>query len=195
MGDRDILSDRGTGTAGGASRRRRDPEDARRRILRAAEREFAVRGPAGARVDRIARAAGLNKRMLYHYFGGKQALYRTVLEHAWPRPGERWRPEAARLLLWSLLDASTAPDALAALRRRGAEVPIAAGATIEGAADPVVSVVESWLAATGMAAPRWGQERRETAGPETARPETARAPSAGSVPRSKPRIRLKPRPG
>ena len=48
-------------------------------ILAAAAAEFAERGFAGARVDRIARRAGVNKAMLYYHFTSKQALYRTLL--------------------------------------------------------------------------------------------------------------------
>ncbi|PYN03402.1 MAG: TetR family transcriptional regulator [Candidatus Rokuibacteriota bacterium] len=57
----------------------RDPLRTRVRILRAARREFARKGFAGARVDAIARAASVNKRMLYHYFGNKEALFRAIL--------------------------------------------------------------------------------------------------------------------
>ena len=57
----------------------RDPARTRERILRAARREFVAKGFAGARVDAIARAASVNKRMLYHYFGDKEALYRAIL--------------------------------------------------------------------------------------------------------------------
>lgn len=57
----------------------RDPEATRARILEAALREFATHGFAGARVDMIAKAASINKRMLYHYFGDKEALFREVL--------------------------------------------------------------------------------------------------------------------
>ena len=55
----------------------------------AAFKEFAAKGFAGARVDTIARRASINKRMLYHYFGDKEALFREVLRrkmaerHAW----------------------------------------------------------------------------------------------------------------
>lgn len=59
-------------------RRRRDPDGTRTRILDAAKAEFAAVGFAGARVDAIATAAGVNKRMLYHYFGDKRGLYREV---------------------------------------------------------------------------------------------------------------------
>ncbi len=59
----------------------RDPERTRRRILTAALSEFAARGFAGARVNTIARRAGANKRMLYHYFDDKNGLFRAVLRH------------------------------------------------------------------------------------------------------------------
>jgi len=57
----------------------RDPDRTRERILRAALKEFSVKGFAGARVDVIARQAAINKRMLYHYFGDKEGLFREVL--------------------------------------------------------------------------------------------------------------------
>jgi len=49
------------------------------RILAAAAVEFAARGFAGARVDRIARHARVNKAMLYYHFGSKKMLYRALL--------------------------------------------------------------------------------------------------------------------
>ncbi len=52
----------------------------RRKILVAAEREFACNGFAGARMKTIAEAAGLDKATIYHYFGSKEELYNTVLE-------------------------------------------------------------------------------------------------------------------
>jgi AcrR family transcriptional regulator len=57
----------------------RNPERTRERILSAALQEFAANGFAGARVDAIARHAAINKRMLYHYFGDKEHLFREVL--------------------------------------------------------------------------------------------------------------------
>ena len=59
---------------------RRDPVRNRERILGAALREFSRHGLGGARVDRIAARAGANKRMLYYYFGNKEALFLAVLE-------------------------------------------------------------------------------------------------------------------
>jgi AcrR family transcriptional regulator len=63
--------------------RRRRPDATRRRILDAATSEFAAKGLAGARVNEIARRARINKRMLYHYFGDKEALWLAVLEEAY----------------------------------------------------------------------------------------------------------------
>lgn len=60
--------------------RRRDPATTRRKLLVAARREFARNGLAGARVDEIAAQAGVNKQLVYHYFGDKDALYFAVLE-------------------------------------------------------------------------------------------------------------------
>jgi TetR/AcrR family transcriptional regulator len=57
----------------------RNPERTQERIFQSAFQEFAAQGFAGARVDRIARQAGINKRMLYHYFGDKRGLFREVL--------------------------------------------------------------------------------------------------------------------
>jgi TetR/AcrR family transcriptional regulator len=57
----------------------RNPERTRQRILAAALREFAAEGFAGGRMDEIARCAGTNKRMLYHYFKNKKGLFRAVL--------------------------------------------------------------------------------------------------------------------
>ena len=58
-------------------------------ILNAAAREFAERGYAGARVDRIARRAAVNKAMLYYHFKSKQQLYRTLLRRMFSRAAER----------------------------------------------------------------------------------------------------------
>src|ERR1044072_8139725 len=59
---------------------RRDPAATRKKLLTAARREFASSGLAGARVDEIAARAGVNKQLVYHYFGDKDALYLAVLE-------------------------------------------------------------------------------------------------------------------
>jgi len=62
---------------------KRNPERTSQRILNAAITEFADKGLSGARVDTIAARAKVNKRMLYHYFGDKEALYVAVMEKAY----------------------------------------------------------------------------------------------------------------
>jgi AcrR family transcriptional regulator len=69
-------------SAAGAKPRQRNAEATKGRILQAARQEFARHGLAGARVDAIADRAKANKRMIYHYFAGKDDLFRAVLEEA-----------------------------------------------------------------------------------------------------------------
>jgi len=54
--------------------------ETRSRILEAALREFAALGMAGARTERIAAAAGVNKALIYYYFDSKDKLYEAALE-------------------------------------------------------------------------------------------------------------------
>jgi TetR/AcrR family transcriptional regulator len=68
-----------------APRQKRDPVRSRMIILEAATTEFARNGLGGARVDEIAERAGVNKALLYHYFGNKEALFVAVLELAYQR--------------------------------------------------------------------------------------------------------------
>jgi AcrR family transcriptional regulator len=74
-----------------AAKRTRNSEKTKAAILVAARAEFAERGFEGARVDAIAARAGANKRLLYHYFGNKEEVYRAVLLDAYEeiRRGER----------------------------------------------------------------------------------------------------------
>jgi len=58
----------------------RDPEGTKKRILEEAEKQFAKVGPFQASVNVIAENAKINKRMIYHYFGSKEELYRAVLK-------------------------------------------------------------------------------------------------------------------
>jgi TetR/AcrR family transcriptional regulator len=51
----------------------------RDRLLAAAAAEFAARGYAGAKVDRIAARARVNKAMIYYHFANKADLYRAIL--------------------------------------------------------------------------------------------------------------------
>lgn len=67
----------------GNNGRARAPQRTRESIIEAATQEFARRGLGGARVDAIARRAGANKRMLYHYFGNKEGLFLAVMERTY----------------------------------------------------------------------------------------------------------------
>ena len=98
--------------------------DTPRRILDAAADEFAERGLAGARVDRIAERAGANKQRIYAYFGRTDQLFDRVVEDrieqlldavpfaAVDLPGYAVRlwefnlahPSLVRLLLWHALE-------------------------------------------------------------------------------------------
>ena len=52
----------------------------REKILSAALAEFAQHGLAGARVDRIAERAGVNKAMIYYHFSSKAALHKKIVD-------------------------------------------------------------------------------------------------------------------
>ena len=102
----------------------RDADQTRRRLLAAATSEFAALGIAGARIDRIAAAAGCNKAMIYAYFGSKDQLFEAsfaahvagfveqVPFDAADLPGYAGRlfdyfedhPEALRLSIWYRLE-------------------------------------------------------------------------------------------
>lgn len=103
----------------------RNPERSREKILDAALEEFAAHGYAGARVQAIAQRAGLNKQLISHHFGGKQALYQAVMSERRLRGGGELvatagampdamasffdaasaDPEWLRVLLWEALEA------------------------------------------------------------------------------------------
>ena len=74
----------------------------RSRLVTAAAAEFAARGFAGANVDRIARAAGVNKAMIYYHFASKAALYRDII-------GDMFRAVSARVHV--VADSPIAPEA------------------------------------------------------------------------------------
>ncbi len=67
----------------GPEPRGRDADRSQRDILDAARDEFAAHGLGGARMDRIAERAALNKRLIYYYFENKESLFRAVLERAY----------------------------------------------------------------------------------------------------------------
>jgi TetR/AcrR family transcriptional regulator len=64
-----------------------EPANAPERILEAARAEFVAKGFAGARMQAIARSAGVNHALLHYYFGSKEKLYeaalREILQAVW----------------------------------------------------------------------------------------------------------------
>lgn len=84
--------------------------------MAAAQGEFGQHGFAGGRVDRIARRAGVNKQLIFYYFGSKRGLYRSVLEaasssiaEAASAPGNGSNaPERLRLIARQVFDAVAA---------------------------------------------------------------------------------------
>ena len=66
-----------------------ESDDTRLALFRAARAEFAAKGLDGARVGAIADHAGVNKQLVYHYFGSKEDLYIAVLEAAYQDIRER----------------------------------------------------------------------------------------------------------
>ena len=63
-----------------STHKKRDSERSKRLILESAVTEFSNYGLGGARVDRIAERAGVNKRLLYHHYNNKDDLFLAVLE-------------------------------------------------------------------------------------------------------------------
>lgn len=69
----------------------RESAGARSALVSAAVAEFSRKGFSGARVDEIAREAGVNKQLVYHYFGSKQDLYEAALEQVYTEIREKER--------------------------------------------------------------------------------------------------------
>jgi AcrR family transcriptional regulator len=59
---------------------RRAPEEKRQRIIVAAKKTFARLGPAATRIEDVASKAKVNKQLVYHYFGSKEALFEAVID-------------------------------------------------------------------------------------------------------------------
>jgi AcrR family transcriptional regulator len=155
----------------------RDAEATKLRLLAAATSEFAAHGVAGARVDRIAKAAGANKQLIYAYFENKDGLFDAVLaKHcgalaaevpfdAEDMPGYVGRlfdyalghPEVYRLVSWAALER---PSAVAAFEREsyGAKLESIAGAQKDGGIDSsfapadllalVMAIAAAWFSAS-----------------------------------------------
>ena len=138
--------------------KRRDPVATRNKLLTAARHEFARSGLAGARVDEIAERAGVNKQLVYHYFGDKDALYLAVLEWVYEeiRAQERLLnleglpPERAiKKLIESSFDHLAAhPDFIVLLNdeNRGGARHVRVSRKLKAMHSPLVSMVSKILA-------------------------------------------------
>jgi TetR/AcrR family transcriptional regulator len=141
----------------GKKPQRRNPEATRNKLLLAARREFADSGLAGARVDEIAARAGVNKQLVYHYFGDKDALYLAVLQWVYEeiRTHERelnlegLPPQRAiRKLIESSFDHLAAhPDFIVLLNdeNRGGARHVRGSRRLEAMHSPLVSMVSKIL--------------------------------------------------
>jgi TetR/AcrR family transcriptional regulator len=142
---------------GGSVPQRRDPAATRRKLLTAARLEFARHGFAGARVDEIAERAGVNKQLVYHHFGDKDALYLAVLEWVYADIREQERqlnleglpPEKAiRKLIEASFDyLATNPDFIVLLNdeNRGGARHVRGSTRLEAMHSPLVRSVSHIL--------------------------------------------------
>jgi TetR/AcrR family transcriptional regulator len=78
------------------STRKQDPERTRRALLAAAAEEFSTHGYDGARVTRIAAAAGVGHQLITYHFGGKKGLY-DALQERWLERNEQMAMSAQPL--------------------------------------------------------------------------------------------------
>jgi TetR/AcrR family transcriptional regulator len=146
-------SDRLSGTRS----RPRDPAATRRKLLAAARQEFARNGLAGARVDEIAARAGVNKQLVYHYFGDKDALYLAVLEGVYEEIREQEyklnleglppRDAIKKLIEASFDHLATHPHFIVLLNdeNRGGALHVQSSRRLEAMHSPLVSMVSRIL--------------------------------------------------
>lgn len=117
------------------------PSPRRDRILSAAAREFARHGFAGARIDRIAATAGVNKQLLFHYFGSKDGLHQAAVASVLERfdlsvkPG-RPPAECLREVIAQLLAATETHPALLSM--------LAASETLPDASTNAIALAGEW---------------------------------------------------
>lgn len=128
-------------------------------MLEAAVAEFAQFGLAGARVDRIARRAGINKQALYYHYGSKEGLYRAALTFVYGQfqAGERARippgldPAAAMArLVAAIFEHVRATENATALiayenRQQGAHLTGPVRRQIHASVIPIITAIRSTL--------------------------------------------------
>ena len=145
-----------------------DSTETKSKLLAAAFAEFAEHGLAGARVDRIARRAGANKRLLYVYFGNKEQLFDHAIErhleelaNATPfDPADLAgyagalfdrlleRPELLRMAIWQQLER---PDAnVMEMAAYAHKVELIAGAQREGLINAELEPIDLMVQLLGL---------------------------------------------
>jgi len=86
--------------------RQRDAERTREALLDAALAEFGAKGLAGARTSEIAERAGVNKQLISYYFGGKDGLYKAILDRWYAQEDQLQEPGISlEELVWRYLEA------------------------------------------------------------------------------------------
>jgi AcrR family transcriptional regulator len=156
----------------------RDPDDKRRRLIEAGLAEFAAYGIAGARIDRIAKAADCSAGLVYTYFGSKDELFGAVvawliertIEEAPITPDDlpgyagtlfdayEDHPEVTRFLGWQRLEGGTVPNSAMLAASTARKIELIADAqrrgTVPARFDPaellglVIQLAAVWNAAT-----------------------------------------------
>ena len=155
----------------------RNADRTREKLLLAAIAEFSAHGEAGARIDRVAERAGVNKRMIYAYFGNKEGLSAAVQEHSLGQlleavpltaddlPGYAGRlfdflidhPERHRIALWRTLEGSASTEAEQRSTAEKLSV-LAAARADDSALDPasllvfIMALVRAWPSTHGALA-------------------------------------------
>jgi AcrR family transcriptional regulator len=168
----------------------RDGSATRRRLLDAAAAEFSRYGIAGARVDRIAAAAGANKAQIYAWYSSKDGLFDAVFgEHlalivdlvpfdARDLPGYAARlydaylerPEIVRLALWARLERVPTGDLLsAAAAEVAAKTAAVRTAQDEGIIDPELDPHDVYAMVIGLSLTWSPASPTVTAAPDDAR--------------------------
>ncbi|MEU6174083.1 TetR family transcriptional regulator [Streptantibioticus parmotrematis] len=144
--------------------------ETRARLLAAARTEFATHGLSGARVDRIAARAGVNKERIYGYFGGKENLFAAVVAETFQEHAERVglpegdlgeyagrvydfhrrNPELTRMMMWEALHYGGGPMPDDALRTAYYKEKVAALPWPDGEA-PDERAAATFLTVIGLA--------------------------------------------
>lgn len=156
--------------------RTRDPEAKKQQLFEAALAEFAAHGVAGARVERLARRAGISPGLVYSFYQGKEQLFDAVFDHIVGRAATMVpidadhlpqyaaglydaglaHPEVARFMTWYQLERgqSAAPaSAVAAMNDKAAAIRDAQRRGTVTSAMPAGQILALVLSIASM----WGQ--------------------------------------